>query len=104
MMRPLALAIVLASASFATVAAVDSPRQSPAPTQTVIDFIAIGKDGQPVLDLTSKEITLEVGGRQRALIFFQLLRAEGTAAVAPPPVPPPFATNAASAARSSTWR
>ena len=72
---------------------VEGPQQ-PTPAQTVIDFTAVGKDGQPVVDLTSKEVTIKVGGRQRDITIFQLLRAEGAAALAPPPVPPPFATNA----------
>ena len=70
---------------------VEGPQQ-PAPAQILIDFTAVGKDGQPILDLTSKEITLKVGGRQRDIKFFQLLRSAEPAAAAPA-LPPPFATN-----------
>jgi hypothetical protein len=91
--RPYPLAFVLLSASFAAAPVAASPQQ-PAQTQTVIDFTAIGRDGQPVLDLSSKEITLKVGGRQRDVKFFQLLRADGgLPAPAVPALPPPFATN-----------
>jgi hypothetical protein len=90
---PQRLAIVLLSGSLAAGLVADSP-QRPAPAQTVIDFIAVSRDGQPILDLESKEITLEVGGRQRDIKVFQLLRAaNGPAAPVPSAVPPPFATN-----------
>jgi hypothetical protein len=92
---PHRLAILLLSAWFTTGPAATAPQQ-PAPAQTVIDFIALGKDGQPVLDLASGEITLTVGGRQREIKFFQLLRRAGAPPAPASAVPPPFATSARS--------
>jgi hypothetical protein len=95
-MRPLLLAIVLSSAAVASGSASHQLEQTS--SSAVIDFIAIGKDGDPVLDLTEKEITLKVGGRQRSISSLRLLRVEGAAIEAPPPVAPPFATNVAAEA------
>jgi len=108
-MRPYGVAFVLLSTTLARGPVTHSPSfglaqdvpeltewegaQGLAPMQPVIDFTAVGTDGEPVLDLTSQEITLKVGGRKRDIRFFQLLRAEGAAVPAAPPVPPPFATN-----------
>jgi VWFA-related protein len=77
-----------------------------------VDFIALTRDGQPILDLKLEEVTLRVSGRARTLKSLQLVTPSGagapasaTAAAAgatpapvpePPsgdPPPPPYGTN-----------
>jgi hypothetical protein len=73
-------------------------RQAPDPRLTIIDFNAVGTDGQPVLDLSPKDVALKVGGRPREIKFFQLVRATDRELSSPPStLPPPFATNVVSA-------
>jgi hypothetical protein len=66
----------------------------------VIEFLALGRDGQPVTDLKADEVQLRVGGRQRTVRSLDLVQSSeapsGEAAKpAGPALPPPFGTNVA---------
>jgi hypothetical protein len=59
-----------------------------------LDFLAIGRDGQPVPDLRAEEVSLKLGGRARPLTAINLVDASGdTQPQAVSPLPPPFGTN-----------
>ena len=87
--------LLAAAATWATAAHVRA--QAPASGDAVtISFLAIGRDGRPVLDLKSDEVQLRVNGRQRTIKSLQRVDtgvgAPGEAV--PPPLPPPFGSNA----------
>jgi hypothetical protein len=62
-----------------------------------LDFLAIGRDGQPVPDLKAEEVSLKLGGRARPLTAINLVDVVGPTGSAQPsavsPLPPPFGTN-----------
>ncbi len=59
-----------------------------------LDFLAIGRDGQPVPDLKAEEVSLKLGGRARPLTAINLVDVVGSAQPsAVSPLPPPFGTN-----------
>jgi VWFA-related protein len=61
-----------------------------------IDFLAARPDGQPVTDLTAKEITVRVDGRVREIKSFQFVKLSAATrerASFAPVLPLPFATN-----------
>ena len=59
-----------------------------------LDFLAIGRDGQPVPDLKAEEVSLKLGGRARPLTAINLVDVAGSAQPsAVSPLPPPFGTN-----------
>src|SRR6266508_5565862 len=89
--RPLG-ALALAAAAVSAVATAQSSSQTPAAGTAVIEFRALGADGQPVLDLAASNITLRVGGRQRTVQSLELVR-DNAAAAASAALPEPFATN-----------
>jgi VWFA-related protein len=57
-----------------------------------VDFLALGRDGQPVADLAAGEVALKVDGRTRAIKSLQMVQV-GDAARAKDPLPVPFGTN-----------
>ena len=59
-----------------------------------LDFLAIGRDGQPIPDLKAEEVSLKLGGRARPLTAIDLVDVVGSAQPsAVSPLPPPFGTN-----------
>ena len=61
-----------------------------------IDFLASQSDGQPIADLTAKDITLKVDGRVREIKSFQFVKLSPTTHEVPgvlAKLPPPFAAN-----------
>jgi hypothetical protein len=59
-----------------------------------LDFLAIGRDGQPVADLKPEEVSLKLGGRARPLSAINRIEVGGSmrpAAISP--LPPPFGSN-----------
>ena len=67
-------------------------------TIITVDFRALTRDGTPILDLKSQEVTLKVGGRPREIVALELIQvAGGPDARSKPPVAAPaapFVTNA----------
>jgi hypothetical protein len=63
-----------------------------------VSFLAVGRDGKPVLDLKSDEVQLRVDGRQRTIKALQRIDAISDGKPAAPALPPPFGSNAASSA------
>lgn len=62
-----------------------------------VDFAAVSSDGTPVDDLKVDEVTIKVGGRQRAVRSLQLITvATGEGASSGAAFPSPFGTNAVS--------
>ena len=60
-----------------------------------VDFMAVAADGRPVADLKAEDVSLKVGGRNRAVKALRLVRyAGGGPAAATSALPAPFATNA----------
>lgn len=71
-----------------------SPVQGGAEALTV-DFVAMSADGRPVADLKAEEVSLRVGGRNRAVKSLRLVKFDAPAGAGPSAgLPPPFATNA----------
>src|SRR5262245_61203095 len=62
-----------------------------------VDFLALTRDGNPILDLKPEEVTLKVDGKTRQLRSLTLMNvgtnADNSAAPASEPPPAPFATN-----------
>jgi VWFA-related protein len=59
-----------------------------------LDFLAVGRDGQPVADLKAEEVALKIGGRARPLAAFNLIEVGADAAPSSvSPLPPPFGSN-----------
>ena len=59
-----------------------------------VDFLALGRDGVPLVDLKPDDVTLRVDGKARVIESLQLVRvADGTGSSSEP-LPPPFGTNA----------
>jgi hypothetical protein len=87
--------------------------QAPPAGMVAVDFLAIGKDGQPVTDLKPEEVQVRVANRARTIKNLQLVRAATAAAAASAaapakpagdPPPPPFGTNVADAGAASGGR
>jgi hypothetical protein len=78
------------------------PQDLRAPQTASVDFMVVSKDGQPVTDMKSDELTLRVDGKVRpirSLTFIRLSSPIGNnPAGTPPVVDPAFATNLATAA------
>lgn len=76
----------------------------PAVDPALVDFLAIDRAGQPVLDLTPSEIVLKIDGRARPVVSLQLVdfTEAGGASLAVPgdTLPPPFGSNVMGAGRS----
>jgi hypothetical protein len=84
-------------------------RAAPPAGMVAVDFLAIGKDGQPVADLKPEEVQLRVSNRARTIKNLQIVRAAAaSAAPAAPaakpagdPPAPPFGTNVSDADRAA---
>jgi len=78
------------------------PQDVRAPQTASVDFMVVAKDGQPVTDLKTEELTLKVDGKVRpirSLTFIRLSAPIGNnPAGTPPTVDAAFATNLATAA------
>src|SRR6186713_2038853 len=91
--------VAVAAAVMSVTAAAAPPQQSRFRSETdivAIDFLAARPDGQPIADLSQKEITLKVDGKVRDLKTFQFVKVSTTSREASPlaPVlPAPFAAN-----------
>jgi hypothetical protein len=91
------VAAILAAAAAASSPASRAGAQTPASGDAVtVSFLAIGRDGRPVLDLRSEDVQLRVNGRQRAIKSLQRVDAGAAAPgeAAPPLLPPPYGSNA----------
>lgn len=90
-------AAIVALAMTAGATGQQRPGQDIGARQTAsVDFIVLGKDGQPVTDLKPEEITLKIDGKDRpirSLNFVRLMSGAGAAASTASPVAPAFATN-----------
>jgi VWFA-related protein len=67
------------------------------PALTAVDFLAIGRDGRPVTDLTVEQVSLKVDGRERPIRSLQFIDLGSggldRGGVIPKPLAPPFASN-----------
>lgn len=61
-------------------------------TSVLLDFRAVGDDGQPVVDLKAEDLSIRVDGKERAVTSVHFAHGGPKAAAR---VPPPFATNTA---------
>ncbi len=65
-----------------------------------LDFLALGADGTPVLDISAAQVSLKVDGKERKLASLRLVKSAGVASAPAAPsaeaAPAPFATNAVS--------
>jgi len=93
----LALTMMVWSCLPGAATALEEPRQSggrPRGPAAVLDFRAIGDDGQPVVDLRVPDVALKVDGKTREIRSLQLVRIVGSeAAASQPALPAPFSTN-----------
>jgi VWFA-related protein len=74
-----------------------------------VGFLAVGRDGRPVMDLKSDEVQLRVNGRPRTITSLQRIdvaaaSADAGAKPAGPPLPAPFGTNATGGGASGGGR
>jgi len=98
-LRRASLAVLLASSSViaAGVLRAEPPRDVQQGGGIMVDFLAVGVNGQAVPDLQPGDVTIKVGGKQRTIASLEFKKADsggggGTAPAAA--LPPPFATNA----------
>jgi hypothetical protein len=90
------LAILLASISViaAGVLRAEPPPRVPQGGGVIVDFLAVGMNGQAVPDLKPADVSIKVGGKQRTVASLEFMKTDsggaGTAAAA---LPPPFAVN-----------
>jgi VWFA-related protein len=93
----IALALVRIPATGPTLYAQGTPGAERTRDVLTVDFVVVGRDGQPVPDLTAGDVTVRIDGRTRPLRSLQYVSTlEPPAAGADPvgsPVPPPFGTN-----------
>jgi len=89
----LAMTMIVWSCSPGAAAAGQSGGRPKGPA-AVLDFRAIGDDGQPVVDLNAPDIALKVDGKIREIRSFQLVRVIASdAGASPGGLPAPFSTN-----------
>lgn len=81
--------LVFATALVAVSMTVTTDAQSGAPQS--VDFVALTADGAPVTDLAAGQVTIKVGGRDRAVTSLEFVRLDAHTNV----LPAPFATNSA---------
>ena len=58
-----------------------------------LDFLALGRDGQPIADLKPEEVSLKIGGRARPLTAVNPIDVTAAAPAAAASLPPPFGSN-----------
>jgi len=86
--------LILLTLSWSVVPVLFGQAQDPAlrveSNLVLVDFVAGDKSGKPILDLTSKDLTISENGKLREIAFFQLLNyAQGGATLEPKSAPPP---------------
>lgn len=92
------LVFLLAAATTPSASRQSSPAPA-GPELTQVDFLAVGRDGRPVTDLTIDQVSLKVDGGERAIRSLQYVELGGMASldrgsgVIPRPLPPPFGSN-----------
>lgn len=96
-LRPILFSATLAVVTATSLFAAGQRGGAGASAPQTVDFVAVGADGRPVTDLTAGQLTMKVGGKDRAITSLELVTF-GAAASA---VPAPFATNSASDAGRS---
>jgi len=60
-----------------------------------LDFLALGRDGQPIADLKPEEVSLKIGGRARPLTSVNPIDVTAAGPAAAASLPPPFGSNVA---------
>jgi len=95
--------VLLLAAGLVHPAGVQTQQTQPARTlaggavSVTVDFLALTRDGQPILDLKPEEVTLKVDGKTRTLRSLTLMTvgagSDLSAQPASEPPPAPFATN-----------
>jgi len=92
--------LILPAVALASVIAVQAPRlpaqSAPAAPPVTVDFLAIGRDGVPAVDLAPGQVELKVDGRPRALVSLRYVTAADQRTSPAPVLDPPYATNLAS--------
>src|SRR6188472_1510054 len=96
--RRASLAVLLASISViaAGVLRAEPPRDVQQGGGIMVDFLAIGVNGQAVPDLQPGDVSIKVGGKQRTVASLEFKKTDsggGGGTAAAPALPPPFATN-----------
>ena len=90
--------LVVLVASISVIAAGVLRAEPPQGGGIMVDFLAIGTNGQAVPDLQPGDVTIKVGGKQRTIASLEFKKADsgggGGSAAAASALPPPFATNA----------
>lgn len=65
-----------------------------------VDFVATNASGQPVTDLKPADVSVKIGGKQRAVSSLEFKKAEGGGGGAVSALPAPFAVNSGGAGRN----
>ena len=97
--RRASLIVVLSSISViaAGVLRAEPPRTVQQGGGLLVDFLAVGVNGQAVPDLKPADVSIKVGGKQRTVASLEFKKTDSgggaTAAPAAAAVPPPFAVN-----------
>jgi len=89
--------LVVLVASISVIAAGVLRAEPPQGGGIMVDFLAIGANGQAVPDLQPGDVTIKVGGKQRTIASLEFKKTDsgaGGGAAAAAALPPPFATNA----------
>jgi len=61
----------------------------------LVDFIAVGANGQPVADLQAADVSIKIAGKARTISSLELKKADSGGSGAASALPAPFATNEA---------
>ena len=90
----IALAGAAVGVTFHSAAAQQAGRTSGESQSATMDFVVVGRDGTPVTDLKSSEVSLRIDGRVRPIKSLEFVRYAnvGLGSTGAPPAPP-FATN-----------
>ena len=95
--RRASLAVLLTSISViaAGVLRAEPPRDVQQGGGIMVDFLAIGVNGQAVPDLQPGDVSIKVGGKQRTVASLEFKKTDsgGSSTAAAAALPPPFATN-----------
>lgn len=78
------------------------PQQRPAGQaagSVIVDFVAVGANGQPVADLQPADVSIRISGKQRTITKLDFVKVD-TASGPASTLPPPFAVNTPSTGRS----
>ncbi len=80
-------------AAAAAVSALAAAQTGGGPEPVTVSFLAIDRDGKPVMDLKSDEVQLRLNGRQRTIRSLQRVDVPSGGTPAAVALPPPFGTN-----------